>query len=59
MMDGIINKEEVRTHESNVITLKNLHDLRNGIGKKLNKACCTLAEQQSKLKEICRAKVRG
>ncbi len=57
--DGIINKEEVRTHKLNVITLKNLQDIRNGIVEKLKKACRTLPEQQSKLKEICQAKVRG
>ncbi len=42
-----------------MITLKNLQDLRNGIVKKLKKAHRTLAEQQSKLKEMRQAKVRG
>jgi hypothetical protein len=57
--DGIINEEEVRTHESNVKNLKQLQDLRNGIAEELKRACHRLVEQQSKLKEMNQAKVRG
>ena len=58
--EGITNDdEEVRTHELNMNKLKNLQDLRNGIIKKLKKARRALIEQQAKLKEMHREKVRG
>jgi hypothetical protein len=57
--DGIITDKEVRTHESNVANMKKLQDLRNGIAEKLKRARHRLVEQQSKLKEMRRAKVRG
>ena len=57
--DEIITDEEVRTHESNVVKMKKLQDLHNGIAEKLKRACRRLVEQQTKLKEMCRAEVRG
>jgi hypothetical protein len=51
--------EEVSTYESNVIKLKHLQNLRDVIVEKLKKARRTLANQQTKLKEMRRAKVRG
>ena len=59
LCDGIINEEEVRTHELNLNNLKKRQDLRNGIAVKLKNARRTLAEGQAKLKKMCRAKVRG
>ena len=57
--DGIITDEEVRTHETNVANLKKLQDSRNGIAEKLKRAHNKLVEQQTKLKDMRRAKVRG
>ena len=57
--DAIINEEEVIAHESNLKNLKKLQDLHTGIAEKLKRDHCTQAEQQSKLKEMHQAKVRG
>ena len=59
LCDGIINEEEVRTHELNLNNLKKMQDLRNGIAVKLKNAHRILAERQAKLKEIRQAKVKG
>ncbi len=56
LCDGIINEEEVRTHELNLNNLKKLQDLHNGIAVKLKNARRTLAEGQA---EMCRVKVGG
>ena len=52
-------QDEVRTHELNLTNLKWLQDLRNDIVQKLKKTHRRLAEQQSKLGELRRSKVRG
>ncbi len=57
--DGITTDEEVRTHETNVANLKKLQDSCNGIAEKLKRAHNKLVEQQTKLKDMRRAKVRG
>jgi hypothetical protein len=46
------------TYCSNVIQLNNLQAVRNTIVNKLNKAQCTLAEQQTKLNKMRKGKVR-
>jgi hypothetical protein len=52
------NKQEV-TYHSNMIQLKNLQVVWDAIVDKLRKACRTLAEQQTLLKEMQNVKARG
>jgi hypothetical protein len=57
----VVSKEDTQegTCHSNLILLNNLQKIWDGIVDKLRKARCTLADQQTKLKEMRRAKVKG
>jgi hypothetical protein len=46
------NEEEVSTYEANIMKLKHLQDLHDGIVVKMKKARHTLADKQVKLKEM-------